>query len=1007
MRRSGKPRKDPGRRTLVPLSVAPLFPTLFTSQGPLPLSGNCTTTIQALPPSLSTRVPPFFAMTTAVIPPPAAHPHHHQQAQPAILVEMPPSPALTADDDPPRRLGARSGREEAEEAAAGKLLLINTHTHAQTPQQERPQSLVSLTSSQRDVAVAGPSLVSAAAAASLASSSDKHEGGSDNEDDEGSASPTGSTSDSGSMSSSVNLASPPASPSMDLSAASAATKKPKGLRRMSRKQAPAMTESLVDLSAQLLTTSSSSSSHTKDVRLPLLRSIEPVPPVPEKEPLFATPLRVQRGASEPAVASPRVSLAEEQEHEQEAQKRPSLPVMRNDNEQDGPHVRESFKSSTPPVQPPSWRRGSAARLFARKPAPAATSTGNVDTAERSSSPRAASSDVRALPDPTPVSPKSQPRALPLLNSVSRKFSPVIPTRWQSLPASSEDPSSEQAKLRYHYQPRLKHDRAPGAAATSANYPYFHHAASTLSGFGRDNDSLATVDSEEGAQGVVLHVASDDRRPSDGTFTSEFTLSPRPHRERNGSRETGKGEEWRDQPTALFSPVSPPRSSPSPPQSPPAATRTQPSAFGFGKSRSMQRGLSAATSSAAVNSSLANDSSSQTSSQTDGSPSTPTLTPTQTRTTPPTTTSWSPRGVTRTNSAAIRAQRNASVWSTLEALEAEEQLDKLRLEQAESHSPHHALRMRRFTPAGRREKKTQKRLERQIFEAGPDRLPSAREMLEVSEMEVYNAEGDKVTFGQILGDGRDGRKTIVIFIRHWYCPLCGQYVDDIVRSIDKDALEAANVDLVVIGLGSPRLLPAYSRVMKCPFRMYTDPTLKLYRGLGMTLKTFDEGPEEAKGDYIVKTSGEATLAVMKRAIKMPLGMPGSVSQLGGEFIFQGNMTCMYAHRMTNTRAHAPIRDVAALAGVKIDYGAEARRESGPSPPPLHRQRTEDDNIRFGNWGESGLAISPEERLALEARVDKWRVEREKELERIRLEREERRAAIEALGGNACSVDTLSL
>lgn len=875
-------------------------------------------------------------MTTLIQPTPVHSQHHH--AQPAILVEMPPSPALTAEENE----GAGQERRQLVNEDAGKLLIIND-TKSSTPpgdaSAQRPQSLVSLTSSQRNVAVIGAEdrllLQEEEEGAPLASTSAS-----------ASISDADSTTATSSSSQSQEVSSDDVT--TDGVAATTGPRTLKGLRRMSRKQAPVMTESLVDLSQQL-----QDHAQLKPQTSVNVFQLEPIVAADET----VTPPRVQRGASESAAlpASPSSSA--------EAHKRPSLPTLRKDS---GAADSEQTQTKEQPPPPSPWRRSSAARLFARKPSPAVEPSPSNEQA--------------------PVSPKSQPRALPLLESVSRKFVPVIPTRWQSLPAS-EDPSSEQAKLRYHYQPRFQH-----TAARNANYPYFQHAAG--SGAGVDHGSLATLESE-GAEAVVLHLPSDERRPSDGTFTSEFTLSPRPHRERNGStdKDAMTAAETRGQPTELFS------SSPSPPRSPPSS-RAQPSAFGFGKSRSMTQGLAPIVRSSPGGSN--HDASSQTSSQAD-LPSTPTLTPTQTRT------AWTPRGATRSNSAMLRTQRNASVWSTLEALEAEEQLDKLRLEQlqAESRSPHGALHMRRFTPAARREKKVRKKLERQIFEAGPDRLPSARELLEVSEMEVYNAEGDKVTFGQILGDGRDGRKTIVIFIRHWYCPLCGQYVDDIVRSIDKDALEAANVELVVIGLGSPRLLPAYSRVMKCPFRMYTDPTLKLYRGLGMTLKTFDEGNEEDKGDYIVKTSGEATLAVMKRAIKMPLGMPGSVSQLGGEFIFQGSMTCMYAHRMTNTRAHAPIRDVAALAGVKIDYGAGARRESGPSPPPLHRQASEDDDIRFGNWGESGLAISPEERLALEARVDHWRVEREKELERIRLEREERRAAIEALGGNACSMDTLSL
>lgn len=63
--------------------------------------------------------------------------------------------------------------------------------------------------------------------------------------------------------------------------------------------------------------------------------------------------------------------------------------------------------------------------------------------------------------------------------------------------------------------------------------------------------------------------------------------------------------------------------------------------------------------------------------------------------------------------------------------------------------------------------------------------------------------------------------------------------------------------------------------------------------------------------------------------------------------------------------------------------------------------------FGNWGESGLRLSVDERRALEARRESegegWRVERENELERIRGERERRRSRLASGGRVACEGD----
>ncbi|KAJ9091551.1 hypothetical protein QFC21_007176 [Naganishia friedmannii] len=315
----------------------------------------------------------------------------------------------------------------------------------------------------------------------------------------------------------------------------------------------------------------------------------------------------------------------------------------------------------------------------------------------------------------------------------------------------------------------------------------------------------------------------------------------------------------------------------------------------------------------------------------------------------------------------------------------------------------------FGRGKRREKKIRRKREAAIFEAGPDRLPTPRELLAVSKLQVYNVDGEKVMFGDIVAGG-GGVQTIVVFIRHWYCPLCAEYVECIIRTVDPETLERANVKLVIIGNGSRRMLPAYSKkVMRSPFEMYTDPKLRVYRALGMTKQTHDGGDEDDKGDYITKGAMRGTLEVAKRATKMPLGRPGTIPQLGGEFIFSSALQCSYAHRMTNTRAHAPIRDIVARTGALLDF---IHVERGPPPPAIHRAPAlpsyeAPDGMVFGNWGESGVEVTHAERDILEQRRtsegEGWMVERERELERIRRDRVRRRSRLGEVGRMACEAE----
>ncbi|WWC89539.1 uncharacterized protein L201_004463 [Kwoniella dendrophila CBS 6074] len=321
---------------------------------------------------------------------------------------------------------------------------------------------------------------------------------------------------------------------------------------------------------------------------------------------------------------------------------------------------------------------------------------------------------------------------------------------------------------------------------------------------------------------------------------------------------------------------------------------------------------------------------------------------------------------------------ASTWSLFDEIQMEDNLSSAK-------SPTSLSARRKVKKETRQEKKERIQMEKEVFDE--DTPPSQKMLFEASLLEVVDEHGQRVRFGDLVRN----RKTIVVFIRHWYCPLCAQYMNSILAEVSLDALEEANVDLIIIGNGSDKMLNGYrNKAFKCPFKMYTDPTLALYRAMGLTRQTGDGGDEEDKGDYLVQSAMASTVQTIKRATKMPLKNPGHFTQLGGEFIFDGTLNLIYTHRMVNTRSHKPIRDICEKAGVRLEF---IHYEPGPPPPPVHRHSFINPAAISNENGEVDYSIPEEEEDQFSRNysmdnanhnmeIDSWQVDRDQTISRMK-------------------------
>lgn len=219
-------------------------------------------------------------------------------------------------------------------------------------------------------------------------------------------------------------------------------------------------------------------------------------------------------------------------------------------------------------------------------------------------------------------------------------------------------------------------------------------------------------------------------------------------------------------------------------------------------------------------------------------------------------------------------------------------------------------------------------------------PTQSALEEAASLSVFNETGDLVRFGDIFR----ARRTLVCFLRHWFCPMCQEFAHSM-QKIDPLPLQRANIGLVVVGQGHPHVISAYKKVTGVPewIRMYADPTRKIYKALGMTMKTNDPGPACAKPDYVQMSMLKGSLKAIRNGLfEMPLRTPGDLKLLGGEFIFGPGIQCSFTHRMVTTRGHLDLPRVLTQAGcdMTLQSARAIGEESGQSDEARFNNRVQD-------------------------------------------------------------------
>ncbi|XP_066113511.1 peroxiredoxin-like 2C isoform X2 [Saccopteryx bilineata] len=98
---------------------------------------------------------------------------------------------------------------------------------------------------------------------------------------------------------------------------------------------------------------------------------------------------------------------------------------------------------------------------------------------------------------------------------------------------------------------------------------------------------------------------------------------------------------------------------------------------------------------------------------------------------------------------------------------------------------------------------------------------------VAELPVLDASGRRVPFGALFQE----RRAIVVFVRHFLCYTCKEYVEDLAK-IPKIFLQEASVTLIVIGQSSYHHIEPFCKLTGYCHEIYVDPEREIYKRLGM-------------------------------------------------------------------------------------------------------------------------------------------------------------------------------
>ncbi|KAL6922133.1 hypothetical protein ACHAPO_002891 [Fusarium lateritium] len=224
------------------------------------------------------------------------------------------------------------------------------------------------------------------------------------------------------------------------------------------------------------------------------------------------------------------------------------------------------------------------------------------------------------------------------------------------------------------------------------------------------------------------------------------------------------------------------------------------------------------------------------------------------------------------------------------------------------------------------------------------IPSPETLKKIGKYIVLDRHGKSHPFKTLYTGSNVARRVLIIFVRHFFCGNCQEFLRSLSEAVTPEALLRLPVStfIAVIGCGDPALIDMYVNETGCRFPVYTDPTRSIFDSLGMS-KTLQMG---AKPAYMRRSMAHSIVGSIIQGVKqIPTGnvlKMGDQRQVGGEFLFepQDILTPVTTPRNEKAQPISAFEEAQEREPGSDDYGNEEKRVTW-----CHRMKTTRDHAEI--------------------------------------------------------------